>query len=116
MGANMTQRLLNGGHRVVVSDLSVEAVQSAESHGAIGAASINELVDKLSAPRTVWVMVPAGKPTDGVLVTGDLLEPGDIVIDGGNSNYKILSSAVIHWPIKASIWLMSAQAAAYGVG
>ncbi len=89
MGANMTQRLLNGGHRVVVSDLSVEAVQSAESHGAIGAASISELVDKLSAPRTVWVMVPAGKPTDGVLATlGDLLEPGDIVIDGGNSNYK----------------------------
>jgi 6-phosphogluconate dehydrogenase len=89
MGANMTQRLLNGGHRVVVSDLSEEAVAAAEAEGAIGAASLADLAGRLERPRAVWVMVPAGKPTDGVISSlSELLDEGDIIIDGGNSNYR----------------------------
>jgi 6-phosphogluconate dehydrogenase len=89
MGGNMTTRLLGGGHEVVVSDLSEEAVAQAEDEGASGAASLADLVGQLSAPRVVWVMVPAGDPTENVLEKlGSLLADGDVVIDGGNSNYK----------------------------
>ncbi len=89
MGANMTKRLLQGGHRVVVSDLNEEAVQTAVSAGAVAAESMADLTHKLSAPRAVWVMVPSGKITEGVVANlGDVLDEGDIVIDGGNSNYK----------------------------
>ncbi|MFQ5419055.1 MAG: phosphogluconate dehydrogenase (NAD(+)-dependent, decarboxylating) [Anaerolineae bacterium] len=89
MGANMTKRLLQGGHRVVISDLNKEAVATAVSAGAVAAKSLTDLPHRLSAPRTVWVMVPSGKPTEGVVAAlGDILDEGDIVIDGGNSNYK----------------------------
>ncbi len=89
MGANMTKRLLRGGHRVVVSDLNKEAVEAAEADGAVGSASLDELATKLSPPRAVWVMVPAGKPTESVIeALGESLSAGDIIIDGGNSNYK----------------------------
>ena len=89
MGANMTRRLLNGGHQLVVSDLSEEAVAAAEAEGAIGVASLADLAGRLESPRTVWVMVPAGKPTDGVISSlSELLAEGDIIIDGGNSNYR----------------------------
>lgn len=89
MGANMTKRLLRGGHRVVVSDLNKEAVEAAEADGAVGSASLDELATKLSPPRAVWVMVPAGKPTESVIeALGKSLSAGDIIIDGGNSNYK----------------------------
>lgn len=89
MGANMTKRLLQGGHRVVVSDLNQEAVQTAVSAGAVASESMVDLPHKLSTPRAVWVMVPSGKPTEGVVAAlGDILDEGDIVIDGGNSNYK----------------------------
>lgn len=89
MGANMTKRLLQGGHRVVVSDLNEEAVQTAVSAGAVAAESMADLTHKLSAPRAVWVMVPSGKITEAVVANlGDVLDEGDIVIDGGNSNYK----------------------------
>ena len=89
MGANMTKRLLQGGHRVVVSDRNATTVQAAVTEGAAGAASIAELAARLNSPRAVWVMVPSGDPTEGVVNTlADLLEPGDIVIDGGNSNYR----------------------------
>ncbi|MBK7919347.1 MAG: decarboxylating 6-phosphogluconate dehydrogenase [Chloroflexi bacterium] len=89
MGANMTKRLLQGGHRVVVSDLNEEAVTTAVADGAIAAASLGELPHLLSAPRAVWVMVPAGDPTESVVnALAGLLSPGDIIIDGGNSNYK----------------------------
>ena len=89
MGANMTKRLLQGGHRVVVSDLNVEAVQTAVSDGAVAADSLDDLCGKLSSPRVVWVMVPSGKITEGVVGSlGDILDEGDIIIDGGNSNYK----------------------------
>jgi 6-phosphogluconate dehydrogenase len=85
----MTKRLLNGGHRVVVSDLSPEAVEAAVSAGAAGASSLEELVSTLRPPRAVWIMVPAGKPTEAVVSTlSGALNEGDIIIDGGNSNYK----------------------------
>ncbi|MCP4425916.1 MAG: decarboxylating 6-phosphogluconate dehydrogenase [Chloroflexi bacterium] len=89
MGANMTKRLLQGGHRVAVSDLNNEAVATAVSAGAVAAESMADLTQKLSQPRVVWVMVPSGKPTEGVITAlADMLDEGDIVIDGGNSNYK----------------------------
>jgi len=89
MGANMTTRLLQGGHEVVVYDRNPEAVKAAAQAGATGAESPADVVSRLSAPRAVWVMVPAGAPTqDTVSELAELLEPGDTVIDGGNSNYK----------------------------
>jgi len=89
MGANMTRRLLNGNHRVVVFDPRAEAVQELQAIGADGATSLTELVGKLKTPRTVWVMVPSGKITEETIQSLlELLSPGDTVIDGGNSNYK----------------------------
>ena len=89
MGANMTQRLLLGGHQVVVSELNVEAVKTAVSAGATAADSIADMAKKLDAPRVVWVMVPSGKITESVVsALGDAFDDGDIIIDGGNSNYK----------------------------
>ena len=89
MGGNMTQRLLNGGHRVVAYDPDAGARQASVSAGAVGAASIEELVSLLSPRRAVWVMVPAGEITDDTVNTlSNLLSPGDAIIDGGNSNYK----------------------------
>ena len=89
MGANMARRLIRGGIEVVVSNRSPGPVAELAREGAVGASSIDDLVGKLDSPRTVWLMVPAGAVTDAALdsVT-PLLEPGDIVIDGGNSNYK----------------------------
>lgn len=89
MGANMTKRLLLGGHHMVVMDLNLTAVQAAVADGAIGAENLHDLVSKLDAPRAVWVMVPAGAPTENTIQQlGEILAPGDIVIDGGNSYYK----------------------------
>lgn len=89
MGANMVQRLLLGGHRVIAYDINEDAIQSAENAGAIGARTLNELVQKLEAPRSVWVMVPSGQITEETIqAISDLLSPGDTIIDGGNSNYK----------------------------
>lgn len=89
MGANMTTRLLGSGHRVVAFDLNEEAIQSAEAGGAEGARTLDEVVAKLSAPRAVWVMVPAGNPTESTInALAERLSPGDVILDGGNSNYK----------------------------
>ncbi len=89
MGANMTRRLLQDGHQVVVTDLNAEAIAAAQDDGATGADDLAGLVAQLDGPRAVWVMVPAGGPTESTLTAlGDLLDAGDIVIDGGNSNYK----------------------------
>jgi 6-phosphogluconate dehydrogenase len=89
MGANMVQRLLDGGHRVVAYNRSPEAIKAAEAHGAVGAYSLAELVQKLTPPRAVWLMVPAGDPvTKMIEALVPLLSPGDTLIDGGNSNYK----------------------------
>ena len=89
MGANMTTRLLQGGHQVVVYDRSAEAVEQASEGGATGARSLADVVDRLETPRAIWVMVPSGEPTEEtVQELAGLLSSGDTVIDGGNSNYK----------------------------
>jgi 6-phosphogluconate dehydrogenase len=89
MGANMTMRLLNGGHRVVAYDLNEDAIKAVESAGAVGARTLDEVVTKLSAPRVVWMMVPSGKITDDTIqALTARLSKGDIIVDGGNSNYK----------------------------
>ena len=89
MGANMTTRLLRGGHRMVVTDFNPAAVEAAVGVGATGAQSLADLVGKLPLPRAVWIMVPSGKPTeDTVQSLASLMAPGDTIIDGGNSNYK----------------------------
>jgi len=89
MGGNMVQRLLNGGHRVVTYDRSAEAVTGSQSLGAVGASSLEDLAGQLSHPRAVWVMVPAGQPTEDTIDSLiPLLSAGDTVLDGGNANYK----------------------------
>lgn len=89
MGANMVARLLKGGHRVVAFDINEASISEVELLGAVGPHTLHELVQKLEAPRLVWVMVPSGKITgDTIKSIADLLEPGDTLIDGGNSNYK----------------------------
>lgn len=89
MGGNMTQRLLKGGHRVVAYDPDAGARRAAQNAGADGAGSIAEVAGMLTAPRAVWVMVPAGDVTDATInELTEALEAGDAIIDGGNSNYK----------------------------
>jgi 6-phosphogluconate dehydrogenase len=89
MGANMTTRLLRGGHEVIVYDRSADAARAAAAGGATAADSLGDLVKRLAAPRAVWVMVPSGDPTEStVSALAELLSRGDTVIDGGNSNYK----------------------------
>jgi 6-phosphogluconate dehydrogenase len=88
MGLNMVTRLRRGGHQIVAFDRAAEAVAHAEEAGADGADSLADLVAKLTAPRGVWVMVPAGAPTESTVATlGTLLSAGDVIIDGGNSNF-----------------------------
>ncbi|HEX2188256.1 MAG TPA: decarboxylating 6-phosphogluconate dehydrogenase [Longimicrobiaceae bacterium] len=89
MGANMVTRLLRGGHRVVVFDLDPELTRSVgEAEGATAVGSLSEMVGALEGPRVVWVMVPAGAPTEQTLrsLAAEMF-PGDVVIDGGNSNF-----------------------------
>src|ERR1700758_191408 len=89
MGANMTRRLMRGGHQVVVSDLSADAVKNLVSEGAVGSSSLEDLVSKLTPPRAAWVMVPAGGPTEQtVLKLAQHMQAGDTLIDGGNSYFK----------------------------
>jgi 6-phosphogluconate dehydrogenase len=89
MGGNMSRRLLDAGHDVVGYDHHDENIEALETHGGTGVKSVEELVGKLTEQRIVWIMVPAGAPTDSVIEElKTILEEGDIVIDGGNSNYK----------------------------
>jgi 6-phosphogluconate dehydrogenase len=89
MGANMTTRLIKGGHEIVVTDLSADAVAKAVAGGAKQAHGLQDFVQQLTAPRAVWVMVPSGDPTElTVTELAKVLEKGDTIIDGGNSNYK----------------------------
>ncbi|MBM4296198.1 MAG: decarboxylating 6-phosphogluconate dehydrogenase, partial [Deltaproteobacteria bacterium] len=89
MGANMTERLVRGGHKVITYDQSAEAIQRVVDKGALGAHSLADFVKQLSLPRAIWLMVPSGDPVDQTI---DQLLPslvkGDVIIDGGNSNYK----------------------------
>jgi 6-phosphogluconate dehydrogenase len=91
MGANMTKRLVEGGHQVVIYDRDPQAIQrvAAGSKSLVAADSLEDLVTKLSAPRAVWTMVPAGPPTAQTIEQLiNLLQPGDLIADGGNSHYK----------------------------
>ncbi|HEX3398662.1 MAG TPA: decarboxylating 6-phosphogluconate dehydrogenase [Steroidobacteraceae bacterium] len=89
MGANMAQRLMRGGHQVVGYDPAEAARALLEKNGAQTAASLEQMVAKLKAPRAVWLMVPAGAITDGTITNlMPLLSAGDTIIDGGNSNYR----------------------------
>jgi 6-phosphogluconate dehydrogenase len=88
MGANLTRRLLRAGHEVVVYDVNAEAVEELAGEGAVGAATLEDLVAKLAQPRAAWIMVPAAYVDSTVEKLETLLEPDDIVIDGGNSYYK----------------------------
>ena len=104
MGANMTRRLLKGGHQCVVFDVSPKAVTELAQESAIGSSSLADLAKKLSKPRTVWLMVPAAVVEETIAAVLPHLERGDILIDGGNSYYvddirraKQLSSNGIHY-------------------
>ena len=89
MGGNMTRRLLDGGHEVVAWDQNAGAVQAIGRSGATGATSISDLVSKLSPPRAIWVMVPAGDPTEQtVTALAEHVQQGDTIVDGGNTHFK----------------------------
>jgi len=89
MGANMALRLLRGGHEVNGFDPNATARERAASTGIVCADSLRELVGQLAPPRVVWLMVPAGDPTDSVIdELSPLLQSGDTIVDGGNSNYR----------------------------
>ncbi|HTA78082.1 MAG TPA: decarboxylating 6-phosphogluconate dehydrogenase [Terracidiphilus sp.] len=89
MGANMTRRLMRGGHSLVVSDLSADSVKQLSGEGAAGSASLQDLVSKLTPPRAIWIMVPSGAPTEQTVQTlAQHLQAGDAIIDGGNSFFK----------------------------
>ncbi len=89
MGANMTRRLMRGGHTMVVSDLSAESVKGLAGEGATASSSLDDLVSKLKAPRAAWIMVPSGDATEKtVQALLSSMEAGDTIIDGGNSNFK----------------------------
>ncbi|HTE46417.1 MAG TPA: decarboxylating 6-phosphogluconate dehydrogenase [Gemmatimonadaceae bacterium] len=88
MGGNMVERLMRHGHKLVVFDRSAEAVAKYEKLGATSAADLAKLVQSLEQPRIIWIMVPAGEPVDETIaVLKPLMSAGDIIIDGGNSNF-----------------------------
>jgi 6-phosphogluconate dehydrogenase len=88
MGLNMVTRLVRGGHAVVAYDRSADAVARAEAAGAKGVSTLEALIEGLAAPRAVWVMVPSGDPTEStVSALGRILAAGDVIIDGGNTNF-----------------------------
>jgi 6-phosphogluconate dehydrogenase len=88
MGGNMVTRLLGAGHRLVAFDRAPAAVAAAVSGGARGVATLEELVTTLGPPRAVWLMLPAGAPTESAISTlADRLAPGDLIVDGGNTRY-----------------------------
>src|ERR1700722_16421041 len=89
MGGNMVRRLMRGGHQCAVFDLSPENVSQLAGEGAVGAKSMEDFVKSLTKPRAAWVMVPSGAATEGtVMKLAGLMEPGDTIIDGGNSYFK----------------------------
>src|SRR5439155_21383125 len=88
MGLNMVTRLERGGHDIVAYDRSTDAVSKAAAAGARRASSLSDIVSALQPPRAVWLMVPAGAPTESTVdALGDVLAPSDVIIDGGNTNY-----------------------------
>ncbi|HET7722122.1 MAG TPA: decarboxylating 6-phosphogluconate dehydrogenase [Acidimicrobiales bacterium] len=89
MGANMVRRLMRGGHECVVYDRNPDSVAALEAEGAVGAASLEDLAAKLTVPRAAWIMVPAAFAGDTALAVAEHFEPGDIIVDGGNSHYRL---------------------------
>jgi len=100
MGGNMVHRIRrDSDHQVVAFDFNADAVSAAEGHGATGASSLEDLVSKLDAPRMVWIMVPAGDPTEQTVnALADLLEAGDTIVAGGNTNWHddVRRAAALH--------------------
>src|SRR5678815_6143777 len=91
MGGNIARRLMQGGHECVVYDRDPKAVEDVTKHGATMVGGLKDLARALQAPRTVWIMLPAGAPTDDTIAElADILDPGDTIIDGGNSFYLSL--------------------------
>src|ERR1039458_5803030 len=89
MGANMTRRLMRGGHTLVVSDLSADAVKGIAGEGAVASTSLDDLVGKLNPPRAAWLLVPSGAATEKtVQALLSRMQAGDSIIDGGNSYFK----------------------------
>ncbi|HVE93127.1 MAG TPA: decarboxylating 6-phosphogluconate dehydrogenase [Actinomycetota bacterium] len=89
MGGNMALRLMRGGHEIVAFNRTEEKTRELQAQGAVAALSLEEVVANLQPPRVVWVMVPAGEPTEQTVQSlAGLLDPGDVVVDGGNSNYR----------------------------
>jgi len=89
MGMNMVKRMQNDKHRVVVYDREIDLIKQAEEAGSIGASSLSDMISKLSAPRAVWIMVPSGAPTEETIdAVASQLQPGDIILDGGNTQYN----------------------------
>ena len=89
MGMNMVTRLRHDQHRVVVYDRSKELIKQAEGQGCVGSSSLSDLVSHLAAPRAVWIMVPSGVPTEETVhAVASLLQPGDIIVDGGNTRFQ----------------------------
>src|SRR5438445_8811631 len=89
MGSGMTRRLMQGGHQLVVYDRSSQRAAPVAANGAVGATSLEDLGQKLKAPRVFWLMIPAGAPVDDTIQRlSGVLSPGDVIVDGGNSNYK----------------------------
>ncbi len=88
MGANLVRRLMEAGHTCVVYDVSPDAVKTLENEGATGTSTLEEFVGRLELPRAAWVMVPAAYTGDTVDKLAALMQPGDIIIDGGNSYYR----------------------------
>ena len=89
MGANMTERLLTGGHEIVGFDFDADSRKRVVDKGAEEADSLEDIVEKLARPRVIWLMIPAGEPVDQTIRSLiPLLDSGDVIIDGGNSWYK----------------------------
>ena len=88
MGGSMSERLMKGGHEMIVFDRAPEAIAKYAAMGAVGASSAPDAAGKMPAPRVVWIMVPAGKPVDDTIAAMlPVLQKGDVMIDGGNSNF-----------------------------
>ncbi|MEO7218118.1 MAG: NADP-dependent phosphogluconate dehydrogenase, partial [Gemmatimonadaceae bacterium] len=104
MGASMVRRSIRGGHECVVHDINADAIASVVADGAIGAASLDDFVAKLNKPRVAWMMLPAAIVEQTVEDLAQRFEPGDIIVDGGNSHYvddirraKLLAKRGIHY-------------------
>ncbi|MDQ4091238.1 MAG: decarboxylating 6-phosphogluconate dehydrogenase [Actinomycetota bacterium] len=89
MGANMVRRMMRGGHECVVYDVNPASVAAMEAEGAIGATSMEDLAAKLTPPRVAWLMVPAAFAGDTALEVAEQFDAGDIIVDGGNSHYRL---------------------------